>query len=101
MSDKKSKGVVIRISRANHNRIKNLLEFDSEKNRRLTINEMLEKLLDITERVGEGHMLYVVGTKAYMDLAEARGEAIMDAVKEKQIPTFPKVAVIIGEDQGV
>jgi hypothetical protein len=87
------KDVVIRISRDNHKRLKALLGGG-------TINELMEKLLDSMESVSDGELIYVVGNQTFKDIAEARGEAIVRAVKDKSIPMWPKVAVVVGSDEG-
>jgi hypothetical protein len=91
------KDAVIRISKSNHKRLKELL---STGEGRFTINDLMQKLLDTMESVQDGQLIYLVNDRTFDDLAEARGEAIMRAVKSKEIPSWPKVAVVIGEDTG-
>lgn len=92
----KAKDAVIRISAENHKRLKELMAAGDGK--KSTLNELMEKLLDSMDTVQSGEMVYIVGASAFDDLAEARGEAIVQAVKMKDIPLFPKIAVILGED---
>lgn len=65
-----------------------------------TTNELMEQLLDSMDNVRNGKLIYIVDDKAFDDLSLARGEAIVRAVKKKDVPTWPKVAVVIGEDHG-
>lgn len=96
-----SKDAVVRISRNNHNRLKDLMKEHAEsKGKEPTLNELMENLLDSVESLKHGKMVFIVDDKAFEDLSLARGEAIVKAVSKKDVPTWPKVAVIIGEDHG-
>ena len=92
---------MIRISRENHTRLKDLMaDLIDEENKKPTLNEMMEKLLDSMDRVRNGELVYVVDNMVFTDIAIARGESIQRAVAMKDVPVWPKVAVIIGEDHG-
>lgn len=91
----KKKDVVIRISDENHKRLKSIYgELE------MTTNQVVERMLDTAELVRDGDMVYLVDDKCFQDISEARGESIMIAVKNKDVPSWPKVAVIVGSDNG-
>ena len=92
MSDKKD--VVIRISRQNHKRLKGFVN-DGE-----TTNQIMKKMLDAMELVANGKMIFISNNKIFTDIAEARGESIMSAVKDKAIPIWPEIALVFDEDKG-
>ena len=95
-----TKDAVIRISKENHRRLKSLMGGADDK-KKTTINELMEKLLDTMETIENGKMIYVVGENVFDKVSIARGESVKRAVKEKEIPVWPLVAVIVGEDDGV
>lgn len=95
-----SKDVVIRISKSNHKRLKELMESNAIDGKTPTTNQLMEKLLDSMENVSEGKMIYLVDNLVFEDLASARGEAIVRAVSKQETPTWPSVAVVLGEDHG-
>lgn len=98
---KEDKDVVVRFSRDNHKRLKALIShFSKDQDRPATMNDVMNRVLDTVYQVIEGEMKYVVGQTVYDDVAEARGEAIMQAVKDKEMPQWPKVIVVLGEDKG-
>jgi hypothetical protein len=92
-SVKLHKDHVTRINHENHERIQALRAKHAQ-----TLNEILSKLLDAAEKLDDSKVMYA--PLLYDDVAEARGEAILWAVKHKQVPTLPKVVVIVGEDNG-
>jgi predicted DNA-binding protein len=103
---KKSKGaredVVIRISKENYERLnsfKEPVEGSNGKKRTESLNECLERVLEGLEALKSGQTLYLYGGVVYGDLAEARGEAVMDAARYKQPVEWPSIAVVVGEDQ--
>ena len=91
------KDFVVRISAKNYGRIKELIEHSEEK---LTLNQITEKMLDAMDVITGGQIVYVVGHRLFDDLAEARGEAIVQAVKDKVPPVWPRLFVSIGDDKG-
>lgn len=97
-----SKDVVIRISKDNHKRLKKLMNASTnDKGKHPTTNELMEKLLDTMETIENGKMLFIVDDMVFDKVSVARGEAIKRAVKIKEVPVWPKVAVVVGEDNGV
>lgn len=84
---------VVRIRRNLHARLTDLAEAAGNK---CTLNEVLERVLDTAEQVITGKVKYA--TKLFDDLADARGEAIIHAVKTKSIPEMPQIVVVVGED---
>lgn len=59
-------------------------------------NKFIELLLDVYEGLQTAEVFYA--TKLYKDPSEARGEAILQAVKSKTPVEFPKMVVVMGED---
>ena len=98
---KENKDVVIRISRENHKRLKELMKstVDSD-GKEPTTNQLMEKLLDSMDNVRNGRMVYIVDNIVFEDVALARGEAIVRAVKMQDIPQWPEIAIVVGEDHG-
>lgn len=95
------KDVVMRISDANHKRLKQLMTAVVESGKKKpAINQLLEEMLDSMETLTNGEVLYLVEDKIFNDLTEARGECILNAVKKKEIPEWPKIVVVIGHDGG-
>jgi hypothetical protein len=95
------KDAVLRMSQENHARIKEMISaVEAETGVRPTLNQIASKMIEALDRVSSGNMLYLVGGKVFEDLAEARGEAIMQAVKNKTPPAWPEVLVRIGNDGG-
>lgn len=65
--------------------------------KKTSINEFIELMLDVYETYKESKIQYA--TKLYDDLAEARGEAVMQAAKTKTQVTLPAKVVMIGSDE--
>ena len=61
-----------------------------------TISEFLMKCVDAFEMFKDADVYYC--TELYKDLAEARGQAIIKAVKNKEAPKMPHKVVIVGKD---
>lgn len=92
---------VLRVSRSNFNRLKDLMTVMAlDRGEKVTLNILMEELLDSMESISGSEPRYLVGGQVFTDVAEARGEAILTAVREKAIPQWPKIAVIVGEDSG-
>lgn len=62
-----------------------------------TFNEFLVDCLNAYEMVKDSEVFYA--TDLFTDLAEARGAAIVKAVRAKEAPKAPKKVVIVGEDK--
>lgn len=60
-------------------------------------NKFLILLIDFFEGMQDAEVFYA--TKLYKDPSEARGEAILQAVKSKTPVEFPKMVVIMGDDE--
>lgn len=91
----KAQAKPIRISDENHARIKAIGDLTG---RKLSINEILSLVLEPAEKAYGAEPIYAV--KLYTDLAEARGEAIMDARRRGEIPQMPFIVVVVGADNG-
>lgn len=62
-----------------------------------TFNSFLEKCIDAFEMVKESRVYYAVDI--YEDIAEARGQAITKAVKNKTVVEMPVKIVVVGKDE--
>lgn len=94
---------VMRASAANYARINALKPAFARKHglKRCTYDQILEQALAVAQALLEGRELYVADGKAYLDLAEARGEAIRRAVRAGSVPDWPLVCIAIGQDDGL
>lgn len=101
-SKNQRKDSVIRISEKNYLRVKELMDavFHAE-GKKPTLNEITEKMLDALDQVSNGEVVYLAGDKFFDDLADARGEAIMEAVKNGEVPSWPKIAIVVRSDSGL
>lgn len=92
--------VVVRFSRENHKRMKELKKnVLNEKGKELSVNDLVGEMLSALETIKNGRMVYLVGKEVFDDVAEARGKAIMLATKNKEFVQMPDVAVIVGVDK--
>lgn len=64
-----------------------------------TYAETLGAVLDFYHEALSQEPLYAVGKHLYKDIAEARGAAIMEAIRAKEVPIAPKVVMLIGQDE--
>jgi len=62
-----------------------------------SFNEFLARAIDAYELTHESELVYA--NKLYKDLAEARGEAIVDAVRRGVVPEMPSKVVVLGKDK--
>lgn len=94
------KDVVMRISETNHKRLKKLKELATfPDGKEPTANQLFEKMLDTVEQLN-GDVVFLVEDRAFNDVSDARGECILRAVRNKTIPIWPKIAVVVAEDEG-
>ncbi len=89
----KSSDRVVRINVDLHARLKALTAGMEKKH---TLNDTLELLLTTAEPVIFGEMKYAV--RLFDDVADARGEAIVQAIKRKEIPEPPFTVIVLGRD---
>ncbi len=95
------KDAVIRISAENHDRLREIMvNLRSTMGKTLTKNQMMEMMLDSMEKIQHSEMVYIVRNVAYREISDARGQAILEAVKKKEIPEWPEIAIIVGYDDG-
>lgn len=95
------KDAVIRISAENHDRLREIMvNLRATQGKKLTKNQLVEMMLDSLHQIQNSEMIYIVGDKVYREISDARGQAIMDAVKSKEVPSWPEIAIIIGSDDG-
>ena len=94
---------IMRISAENYARITELRTGYGRRHKikRVTYDMILDELVRVAEALASGEEIYLVGDRAYEDLPEARGEALMKAVRERRPPNLPIVCVKLGEDQGL
>ncbi len=88
------KDKVVRISDENYAQIRALGENFEKKP---SLNQLLALLLQTASTAIEGNRMYAV--KLYTDLADARGEAIMQSVRTKQPPEMPYIVAVLGRDE--
>ncbi len=65
--------------------------------------DYLERIVDLFEKMVDSPNLYITEgdqMQVFTDIADARGAAIIQAVRSKTTPKMPKVAVIVGSDTG-
>ena len=61
-------------------------------------NEFLEMLLDVYEGMGTAPAFYVNAHNMHEDASDARGESIMQAKMSGKPVEWPKMVIIMGED---
>lgn len=88
------KDSVIRVNAEIRKRIEKLREdFNGKK---LTMNEMMEKVLDVAEQFQGAKLHYT--NELFSDVTEARGDAVIKAVRSKSVLKLPRIVVVVGED---
>ena len=94
---------VMRVSGVNYENLKLLKEeFAIKHNKsKVTFDAFIAELIEIARMLLDGQEVYATKDRLFTDLAEARGQAIMDAVKLSQIPIMPRVLLLLGEDDGL
>ena len=89
------------IDRINQHIDKTKLKVRNSKNKtvvkKTTFNEFLELCLDAYEMFKDSQVFYV--NKLHTDLAEARGEAVVNATRLKTAVTLPVKVCIVGKDE--
>lgn len=84
---------VVRIRKAYVAKIKELAPKGS-------FNDKMKLLLEMVDAFQDGETVYLAEGKVFKDLADARGEAIVGSVRRQDVPSMPKVAIILGDDPG-
>lgn len=98
---KKKKDAVVRVSADNYARIKEMIDaVHGDEGARPTLNEIVTKLLDTMDKFADATIVYGANSKLFYDLAEARGEAILSAVKDNRPPEWPHILLWVGNDNG-
>lgn len=92
---KESLNNIMKLKKPIHKRLKKAKDA-----RGTTYNELVDSLLDTLEVLEQQDPLFIVGKQVYTDVADARGVAIMQAVKEKREPQMPEIAYVLGRDDG-
>lgn len=80
----------LRIPFAKHHKLK-----------RCTYDQILAQALVVAESLLYAREVYAVGDRILPDLAEARGEAIREAVRSQSAPQWPDVLIALGKDNGL
>lgn len=108
MTDKKKSyketSRVLRVSGSNYLEFKALkTQYAKDNNKaKVTFDEFLSALLSIAKLMQLGTSeIYAVGNKLFDSVAEARGQAIVDAVAEKAPPRMPRILLEVGHDDGL
>ncbi len=86
----KKKVKLLRVSEELHERV-------TELKNNLSYTEFVAQLIQMYEAMQARPQKYFSEGKFFDDLAEARGNAIIEAVKNKSIPTLPTIYICIGE----
>jgi hypothetical protein len=99
-SKKANTSRVVRISAENYVAFTKLKTYYAMANKRakVTYDEFLAELIKIAVALSEGDELYRVGERVFTDIADARGEAIMYALRLGKPPTMPEVLISLGPD---
>lgn len=94
---------VVRISEANYAEFKRIKDQVAKRLKlsKLTHDAIFSETLKLMNALVAGDELYIVDKLAFSDLAEARGEAIRQAVRAKQPPSWPVVCLKLGSDDGL
>ena len=93
MNKKKQNGHVIRVSPSCYKRLQ-------EARKDLSYHAFIESLLDVADKLAVGDVLYLAAGELFIDLKEARGASIVQAVKNASIPEMPEILVRLGKDDG-
>jgi len=93
---------VMRISADNYDEFGRLKDQYALKNnlKACTYDLFLEQLLSIASLIMQGQEVYRVSNKAFDDIADARGEAILQGIRDKTPPSMPEVLIRVGTDDG-
>lgn len=93
---------VLRVGNETFERLGRLKLRYADKNgmRKITYDKMLIEALNVATALLEGREFYAVGSMLFEDIAEARGEAVRVAVKQKQRVQMPRVLIELGKDPG-
>lgn len=93
---------VMRISGENYAAFTQLKERFARKHKlkKATYDEFMVELLKVARMLLDGTELYVVENRVFEDIAEARGEAILSAVRKGEPPVMPLICIVVGRDQG-
>lgn len=88
---KKSDDKVIRVHKTTYAMIRELKGS-------LTYDEFINSAVAFSDAAATSEQFYVVGDKAFRDLLDARGEALLQAVQQKRQPIMPTICVAVGRD---
>lgn len=89
---------VVRISHENFTKLKDMCGITTP---RMTINQIMDRMLSALETLDAGDAVYLLHDGKYtMDLAEARGFAITWSIAKKRLIEWPYTAIIVGQDDG-
>lgn len=94
---------VMRISGENYTQFIRLKSnfAQKQKTKQVTFDQFFTQLMQVAEALLTGTEIYLVSGKAYSDLAEARGQAIIEAVRLQVPPVMPTVCIALGTDKGL
>lgn len=90
---KQAKSRIMRVNAKTYDLVK---ELKGER----TYSDFITQTVAAFQQLGEAEEFYRVGDRVYTDLAEARGEALMEAVKAGQAPELPEILIAVGQDAG-
>lgn len=69
----------------------------------MTFDDLMEELIMSRNLIDKAEKMYLVDDEliAGIDLKEARGIAITNAVKQNRVPEMPKILLMLGDDDGI
>lgn len=96
----KKESRVVRISAANYVAFTKLKSDYARRKgvKKVTYDAFLENIFSVVEMVVKGKEIYSYGNRLYADIAEARGDALTEAIRNKAVPMMPLVLLVVGED---
>lgn len=66
----------------------------------MTFDAFILNAVTCTEAMATKEQIYIVGERAFKDLLDARGQAIVNAVRTNSTPVFPTICIPMGQDNG-
>lgn len=67
---------------------------------KMTFDAFILNAVTCTEALATKEQVYIVGERAFKDLLDARGEALLTAARAKTAPVMPTVCIPMGVDNG-
>lgn len=68
------------------------------KKKKITFDGFIAELFGVAELLITGKEVYCYKGRIYADIAEARGDALTDAIRSQTVPVMPTIMLVMGED---